>query len=33
MIVHRVAAYFGLEHNVSQGGNYVIASKSDVAKM
>ncbi|KAI6176937.1 R3H domain-containing protein [Aphelenchoides bicaudatus] len=33
MIVHRVAAYFGFDHNVSQDGTYVICSKTDVAKL
>lgn len=33
MIIHRVAAYFGLDHNVSQDGTYVICSKTDIAKM
>jgi len=27
------SAYFGLEHNVSQDGSFVIASKSEVAKI
>jgi hypothetical protein len=33
MVIHRVAAYFGLDHNVSQDGTYVICSKTDIAKM
>ncbi|XP_065581371.1 R3H domain-containing protein 1-like isoform X2 [Artemia franciscana] len=28
MLVHRVAAYFGLEHNVDQSGNAVIVNKT-----
>ncbi|XP_046652235.1 R3H domain-containing protein 2-like isoform X4 [Daphnia pulicaria] len=28
MLVHRVAAYFGMEHNVDQSGNCVVVSKS-----
>merc|ERR1719516_151349 len=28
MLVHRVAAYFGLDHNVDQSGNSVIVNKT-----
>ncbi|KAI6215047.1 hypothetical protein M3Y94_00338900 [Aphelenchoides besseyi] len=33
MIVHRVAAWFGLDHNVSQSGKNIVASKTDKAKI
>ncbi|CAD5215866.1 unnamed protein product [Bursaphelenchus okinawaensis] len=31
MIVHRVAAYFGLDHNVTQDGQSVVVTKTDYA--
>ncbi len=33
MIVHRVAAYFGLEHNVDQAGKSVIVNKTQNTRM
>ena len=29
MLIHRVAAYFGLDHNVDQSGHAVVVSKID----
>lgn len=33
MIVHRVAAFFGLDHNVTQDGQAVVVTKSSCATM
>lgn len=33
MIVHRVSAYFGLDHNVGQSGKNVVSSKTPKAKI
>ena len=33
MLVHRVAAFFGLDHNVDQSGKSVIVSKTKITRM
>lgn len=33
MLVHRVAAYFGLDHNVDQTGKSVIINKTSSTRM
>lgn len=33
MLLHRVAAYFGLEHNVDQSGKSVIVNKTSNTRM
>jgi hypothetical protein len=33
MIVHRVAAYFGCDHNISQEGTFVVVSKTEQSQM
>lgn len=33
MLVHRVAAYFGLEHNVDHSGKSVIINKTSNSRM
>jgi len=33
MLVHRVAAFFGLEHNVDESGKAVIVNRSSCTRM
>jgi len=33
MLVHRVAAFFGLEHNVDESGKAVIVNRSSSTRM
>ena len=33
MIVHRVAAFFGLNHNIDKNGHSVIVTKTDTTRM
>jgi hypothetical protein len=33
MIVHRVAAFFGLDHNVDKNGQAVVVTKTPNARM
>lgn len=33
MLVHRVAAYFGMEHNVDQTGKSVIINRTSSTRM
>lgn len=33
MLVHRTAAYFGLDHNVDQSGQAVVCTKSDSTRL
>ena len=33
MLIHRVAAYFGLDHNVDSSGKSVVISKTPASRM
>lgn len=33
MLVHRVAAFFGLDHNIDQSGTLVVVNKTSSTKM
>lgn len=33
MLLHRVAAYFGLDHNVDQSGQCIVVNRSDNTRM